>query len=195
MKHEQPRKKITPISIIGSIVIVVGITVATYFATANGVPLERYAGDGYSIEAPKGFTYDSSSGTSMVFKSTAEPTTKDVPPSALVITKQPYSDETPKSDTVAALNDKNATDFAKNYAEGLNGGTASSVTKKEYTHQGLVARQYFFDIIRDGKPLATRYQLYIFGEKEYYQIDILVHADDAKLKAAVERIFGSLKIE
>lgn len=195
MKHEQTRKKITPISIIGGIVIVVGITVAAYFATTSGVPLERYTGDGYSIEAPKGFTYDGSGGTSMVFKSTAEPTTKDIPPSALVITKQPYSNETPKSDMIAALNDRNVTDFAKNYAEGLNGGTASSVTKKEYTHQGLTARQYFFDIIRDGKPLATRYQLYIFGEKDYYQIDMLVHADDVKLKAVVERIFGSLKIE
>lgn len=203
--HAAPAKKKVNLPFIGGvIVIVLGIVGAAYFTTNN--TLERYDGDGYSMLVPKDF-YRTEQDSVAQFTQTDDadkkavnetpspaPAVDDIPPSSIVVSKQPYSAEMSKSAMQTQLTDAAISTFAKDYVSGLSGVSVSNLVKKDADYQGLPAKQYSFDITKDSKVLARRYQLYVFGDKEYYQIDVLVQGGSSKEKLPVEKILTSLEI-
>lgn len=205
-RHEAPTKKKVKLPFIGGVaVIVLGIAGAAYFTTNN--TLERYDGDGYSMLVPKDF-HRTEQDSVVQFTQTDDadkkaanetpsptPAVDGIPPSSIVISKQPYSAEMSKSAMQAQLTDAAISTFAKDYVSGLSGASVSNLVKKDTDYQGLPAKQYSFDITRDGKVLAQRYQLYIFGEKVCYQIDVLVQGGNTQGTLPVEKILASFEID
>lgn len=204
--HAASTKKKTKLPFIGGVlVIVLGIAGAAYFTTNN--TLERYNGDGYSMLVPKDFHRTEQDSVAQFTQTdradkkavnetpSPAPAVDGIPPSSIVVSKQPYSAEMPKSAMQAQLTDAAISTFAKDYVSGLNGASVSNLVKKNADHQGLSAKQYSFDITRDSKVLAQRHQLYVFGDKEYYQIDVLVQGDGSREKLPVDKILASLDIK
>lgn len=181
--------KLIGISIIAAAVLLLAVGGYFVYSAMSGLKLKEHKGDGYSVLVPASYK-QKTDGDTIVFEEDDEEDTRSSV--HLIGETFPNALTQEEIDSVTELF-KEAMKAGAN--EFTDDGEIENLNITDTTHKGRKAVKITADAVKDDKSTGKATMIFIFTEKGYYGLNVLVHSEDTDLDKKTSAIIESFEVE